>query len=443
MSRQDGPSQKGRESARSPKAKTTRKEKKMEMSKGSLSQTGGLSQTGVPSRTGGASKAEGGRKRKSGAVTAAATSDQAARYEEYHEYFSQMFYDRNPKKRYPSHKQLGKIVGGYSVSTVKRDIEVMRRVYKLPIEEIEEYGGWGYTEEVVKSPTVQMTKGHLVLICMAWKSLEGCRGTPGQEQVAEAFEKLLQALGPKLAADLRKVKDRISFWTASHFAPVQPEVFEAVANALFEDEELRFEYQKLEDGNGQKVAANTDTNTNGADHGAHGKNAKPSAKSQAKPPVERRHGQPRQLLYYDGGWYLYTDDIPSGLERRKFMLTRMKSARGTGVRFVPKDEFKLEEELRGFGIHSDGKEKIVRVRYSGMSAKLVSERTYHGMQSMCQNEDGTVDLTLKTVIAPELKRFVLGSGSEAEVLEPAEFGEQVVAEARRVVERAAGEGARQ
>jgi predicted DNA-binding transcriptional regulator YafY len=418
-SRKDGP--KGREFARSLKVKVTRKE--------SLSQTGG------GSRADGERKIKKERKRKSGAVTAVATSDLAARFEEYHAYFSQMFYDRNPKKRYPSHKQLGKIVGGYSVSTVKRDIEVMRRVYKLPIEEIAEYGGWGYTQEVVKSPTVQMTRGHLVLICMAWKSLEGCRGTPGQEQVAEAFEKLLQALGPKLAADLRKVKDRISFWTASHFAPVKPEVFEAVANALFEDEELRFEYQKLEDGNGQKVAANTDPNTNGADHGAKGKNAKASAKAQAKPPVERRHGQPRQLLYYDGGWYLYTDDIPSGLERRKFMLTRMKSARGTGVRFEPKDEFKLEEELRGFGIHSDGKEEIVRVRYSGMSAKLVSERTYHGMQSRIQNEDGTVDLTLKTVIAPELKRFVLGSGSEAEVLEPLEFKEEVEAESRRIVGR--------
>jgi predicted DNA-binding transcriptional regulator YafY len=345
---------------------------------------------------------------------AISTREQAARIEEYHVYFSKMFCDRNPKKRYPSHRQLGKIVGGYSVSTVKRDIEVMRRVYKLPIDEIPEYGGWGYTEEVVKSPTVQMTKGDLVLICMAWKSLEGCRGTPGAERVAEVFEKLLQALGPKMAADLRKVRDRVSFWTASHFAPVQPEVFEAVANALFEDEELRFEYQKLDD----RKAANTKVSGNDG--------------KKSKPPVERRHGQPRQLLYYDGGWYLYADDIPSGLERRKFMLTRMKSARGTGVRFKPKDEFKLEEELRGFGIHSSGEERIVRLRYSGMSAGLVSERTYHGMQSMTENEDGTVELTLKTVIAPELKRFVLGSGNEVEVLEPAEF-RAMCEEARRMV----------
>jgi predicted DNA-binding transcriptional regulator YafY len=324
----------------------------------------------------------------------------------------------------------------------------MQTVYKLPVDEIEECGGWGYTEEVVKSPTVQMTKGDLVMFCMAWKSLEGCRGTPGTDKVAETFEKFLRALGPKLAADLRKVRDRISFWTSSHFAPVQPEVFEAVANALFEDEELRFEYQKLGDSqNGGVAVANANTNGGGRDDmetGREGEGGKRKVKGivSSRPPVEWRHGQPRQLLYYDGGWYLYTDDIPSGLERRKFMLSRMKSAQGTGVRFEPKDEFILKEELRGFGIHSanPGDERIVRLRYSGMSAKLVSERMYHGMQSMIQNEDATVDLTLKTVIAPELKRFVLGSGSEVDVVEPLEFRDQMLEEAARMVERWGGGG---
>ena len=35
---------------------------------------------------------------------------------------------------------------------------------------------------------------------------------------------------------------------------------------------------------------------------------------------------------------------------------------------------------------------------------------------MTENEDGTVDLTLETVIAPEQRRFVLGSGDLREVL---------------------------
>jgi predicted DNA-binding transcriptional regulator YafY len=78
--------------------------------------------------------------------------------------------------------------------------------------------------------------------------------------------------------------------------------------------------------------------------------------------------------------------------------------------------------------------EMVRVRYSGMSAKLVSERTCHGMQSMFENADGTVDLTLKTVIAPELKRFVLGNGSEADVLKPREFRDQLLEEAEKMVE---------
>ena len=57
------------------------------------------------------------------------------------------------------------------------------------------------------------------------------------------------------------------------------------------------------------------------------------------------------------------------------------------------------------------------------------------MLSMTENEDGTVDLTLKTVFAPELRRFVLGSGSEVEILEPADFREEMCAEASRMVGR--------
>lgn len=348
------------------------------------------------------------------------TEDQASRFEEYHAYFSKMFYDRNPAKRYPSHRELGTIVGGASISTVKRDLIALKRRHNLPIDQVPEYGGgWGYTQEVVKSPTVQMTKGHLVLICMAWKSLEGCRGTPGMEQAAEAFEKFLQALGPKMAANLRKVRDRISFWNSSHFAPVDPVVFDAVSEALIEDEELRFEYQKLSE---VPVPANSQGDVKELN-----KTGKVS-----KPPKERRHVQPRHLLYYDGAWYLYTDDIPSGLERRKFMLTRMKSAQGTGRHFKPKDEFDLEEELRGMGVHNTGKERVVQLRYSGKAAELALERTYHGMLSMTENKDGTVDLALETVIAPELRRFVLGSGSGVDILEPRDFRDEMCAEAQKM-----------
>src|SRR5688572_27034548 len=48
------------------------------------------------------------------------TENQASRVEEYHAYFSEMFANRNPAKRYPSHRELARIVGGVSVSTVKR-----------------------------------------------------------------------------------------------------------------------------------------------------------------------------------------------------------------------------------------------------------------------------------------------------------------------------------
>src|SRR5262245_60736736 len=104
----------------------------------------GKSSKSSPSRTGSQRKTKRERKRKSPSRTGRGpsrtggrgntmeTREQTARMEKYMEHFSEKFYDRNPKKRYPSHRKLGEIAGGYSVSTVKRDIEVMQRVHKLP-----------------------------------------------------------------------------------------------------------------------------------------------------------------------------------------------------------------------------------------------------------------------------------------------------------------------
>jgi predicted DNA-binding transcriptional regulator YafY len=336
----------------------------------------------------------------------------SARLEIYHALFAALFADPDPNKRYPSYAGLAMKLG-FTKSMVRRDIEHLRNDYKWPLEFIEKYGGWGYTEEVLRAPTVKMTKGQLVLICAAWKSLEGCRGTPQADQAAEAFERWVEALGPEVGVNLRKVRDRISFMATSYYSPVDPKVFETVSAALFDDEELRFDYRKL--------------NRAPVNNGRNGK---------AKPEPEKRHVQPRHLLQYDGGWYIYSDDIHADFKRRTFALARMKSARQTGVHFVPKGEFNIDEELRpGFGIHGSGEECIVKLRYYGVSAQLAAERNYRGMQSLVENNDRTVDLTLKTVIAPELRRFVFGSGSEVDILEPSDFRRDMCEEARRMVTR--------
>ena len=325
-----------------------------------------------------------------------------ARVAKYHALFSQLFADPNPKKRYPGYEALGAELG-FSKSMVRRDIKLMQVDYNLPLEFMEEYGGWGYTEAVLNSPTTRMTKSELVLICTAWKALESFKGGPYAEQVASAFEKLLQGLGPGVMEDLRKIRDRISFRATSYYAPVDLAVFEEVSAGLMDEEEVKFDYCKL------KRAA-----TDGA--------------------PEIRHVHPRHLLHYDGAWYLFTDDAKEGNRRRKFALSRMETARRIGKRFTPLEPFDIEQELGpGFGVHS-GTPETVRLRFHGMMAQLVSERHYHGTQSISENMDETVELELLSVIGPELKRWVLGAGGEVEVLEPETLREELLREAEKMVE---------
>jgi hypothetical protein len=215
----------------------------------------------------------------------------AARIERYHALFSAAFRDSNPKKRYLSHAGLaGKL--GYSKSMVRRDIELMQIDYGLPLEVIEQYGGWGYTEQVLKAPTVRMTKSDLVLICTAWSALEGARGTPLADRAAATFEKLIEALGPDLGVELRKVRERISFRATNYYAAMDPKVFETVSEALLNGEEMEFDYRKL---------AKTSPRAGSAETSSHSGSA----------PLVRRYVQPRHLLNHDGAWYLYTDDLSS------------------------------------------------------------------------------------------------------------------------------------
>ena len=60
----------------------------------------------------------------------------------------------------------------------------------------------------------------------------------------------------------------------------------------------------------------------------------------------------------------------------------------------------------------------VRLRFSVGASRYVAERTWHPTQTLAPLLTGELDLALRVPICPELKRWILGYGREAEVLAP-------------------------
>ena len=81
-----------------------------------------------------------------------------------------------------------------------------------------------------------------------------------------------------------------------------------------------------------------------------------------------------------------------------------------------------------------GKEDYqIRIRFRGFAARIVAERRWHPSQEVhAVEEDGSViDLSMRLSALEDIARWVLGFGSQVEVLEPKELLEKVVDELRK------------
>jgi predicted DNA-binding transcriptional regulator YafY len=145
-----------------------------------------------------------------------------------------------------------------------------------------------------------------------------------------------------------------------------------------------------------------------------------------------REIDPYHLTYYNGGLYLVAYCHLRGAPRI-FAVERIRQIETLPARFdVPKD-FKVEEYLReALGIIR-GDVVTVKVRFAPEVAPYIRERLWHPTQQCRDVDGGGVELTMKVADALEVRRWILGFGTQAEALEPAALREalRVEAEARR------------
>jgi predicted DNA-binding transcriptional regulator YafY len=147
-----------------------------------------------------------------------------------------------------------------------------------------------------------------------------------------------------------------------------------------------------------------------------------------------REIDPYHLTYYNGGLYLvahcHLRQAP-----RIFAVERIRQLETLRARFdIPKG-FKVEEYLReSLGIIR-GSVVGIKVRFAREVARYIRERLWHPTQQFRDVDGGRVDLTMNVADTLEVRRWILGFGTLAEVLEPAALREALRIEAEALARK--------
>jgi proteasome accessory factor B len=147
-----------------------------------------------------------------------------------------------------------------------------------------------------------------------------------------------------------------------------------------------------------------------------------------------RDVDPYKLWYVNSGLYMVGHDHRENA-LRTFAVERIQSAKLTNRRFEIPPDFNFEEfQKTAFNVIW-GEPQEVKIRFSPSQAPYIRERTWHPSQQIENEARGALILTLKVADMDEVKRWLIGFGSEATVLKPEELRGVIMAECRRLAER--------
>ena len=147
-----------------------------------------------------------------------------------------------------------------------------------------------------------------------------------------------------------------------------------------------------------------------------------------------RDVSPYGLIYHRGALYLIA--LAAGDDKVKhYKLDRIEAAEVTPSPSVRPEGFDLAAHLAStLGVYqSDGEVVTVRVRFDRAAARYVQESQWHASQRLTAAGDGGLVAEFRLSSTEEVKRWVLGFGAKAVVLEPESLRLEIAEELRSLL----------
>jgi predicted DNA-binding transcriptional regulator YafY len=141
---------------------------------------------------------------------------------------------------------------------------------------------------------------------------------------------------------------------------------------------------------------------------------------------ERTSIHPYALVIHRGGIQYVGKDLGRG-ELRLFALDRTTDTKpDESRRFALPDDFDLHQWIHGaFGVAAPGARARVLVEFDARVAAEVRSAKLHPSQKIALAPDGRLRLSMSLPPTAELKRWILGFGDSARVIEPAELAADI------------------
>ncbi len=289
---------------------------------------------------------------------------------------------------------------GYTVRTVYRDLQVLERV-GVPIYQDRRgrQARWRVMEGYRRRLSITLSWPEMLALAAARKMMEGLSAAPLSDAAATALTKINGALPREIAERTAHFDEVLSaqLGAVHDYAPRSDEL-RTLVDAIDRQESIRFKYRKA----GDRASA-------------------------------ERVVDPYLLHVQSGALYLIGFcHLRSAV--RTFLLDRISEAVRTGAVFGARAPFVKSALLQGALGPWEGTPHRVALRFEAAIAGLAAERRVHPTQTMQWRSDGGLDLELHAPICPPLITWILGWGSQVQVISPAALAERV----RRAHARAAG-----
>lgn len=284
-----------------------------------------------------------------------------------------------------------------TLRTAFRDVAFLRYNLGAPIEFDEVKGGYVYTVPSYGLPWVNLTRGEWVALFVSEKVMAHYAGTPYEEPLRSAFEKLAEALPSEVSVDLGALQETVSF-DPGPSRPIEVEMYDTALGAITGRQRVQARYYTA------GRAEETD-----------------------------RVLDPLHLHNMAGDWYLIAYDHLRR-EVRDFALSRFRSMRIEGTQFEPHDEFDLAAHLGSqFGGYRGTEQTDIEVRFDPYQSRWIREKQWPGEVGREESQDGWLTLRLRVANLDAATRWVSQYGPHAEAVAPEAW--------RAAVESYLGDGA--
>lgn len=142
---------------------------------------------------------------------------------------------------------------------------------------------------------------------------------------------------------------------------------------------------------------------------------------------------PYGLTFHRGALYL-VGLLAERNEIRHWKVNRIEGVELTDHSFEIPEDFSLQEHLAGsFGIFRGDGDYHVRVRFSPVVARYVSEASWHASQKLYPQRDGSLIAEFDLESLEEIQRWLLSFGKHVEVLEPEELRNRIFQEVKEMI----------